>query len=218
MTAPPDLKQRILDEAKRHPAPTRSALTVGSALAILAGTLFCVALFLAVGGHRPSTRPPALVAITAGGALLIAAVALWIAVRRGRSMLGRPLQWLVALACLTPLALLAWKIGWSALYPGMSGPWPGRIGLRCLGLSLSMGLGPLAALVWARRRSDPTHPAATGLAIGVAVGAGIWMLVDLWCPVAYPPHLLLGHVLPLVLLALGGAWLGHQIISIRAGR
>jgi hypothetical protein len=44
----------------------------------------------------------------------------------------------------------------------------------------------------------------------------VWVLVDLQCPVAYLPHLLLGHVLPLVTATLIGAWLGHRLIAVRA--
>jgi hypothetical protein len=43
-----------------------------------------------------------------------------------------------------------------------------------------------------------------GAAIGAAAGAWSWTLTDLWCPVAYVPHLLLGHVLPVALLAIAG--------------
>jgi hypothetical protein len=48
------------------------------------------------------------------------------------------------------------------------------------------------------------------------VGAVVWVLVDLWCPVAYVPHLLLGHVLPLVLTALVGTLLGGRYLAVRA--
>jgi len=39
--------------------------------------------------------------------------------------------------------------------------------------------------------------------------------VDLWCPVASVPHLLLGHVLPLGILAAVGALLGDALLSLR---
>jgi hypothetical protein len=50
-----------------------------------------------------------------------------------------------------------------------------------------------------------SRPALTGAALGVAAGACSWLLVDLWCPVAHPEHIALGHLLPLVLLAGAGA-------------
>ena len=47
--------------------------------------------------------------------------------------------------------------------------------------------------------------------MGFAAGACAWVAVDLWCPVAYVPHVLLGHVLPLFVLAGAGALLGQAL-------
>ena len=58
------------------------------------------------------------------------------------------------------------------------------------------------------------HPVTSGAASGVAAGAGAWAMIDLWCPVAYPPHLLLGHVLPIVLLTVVGAVLGGRLLGV----
>ena len=52
--------------------------------------------------------------------------------------------------------------------------------------------------------------------MGLAAGAWGWVVVDLWCPVAYIPHLLLGHVLPLIVLAGVGALLGRAFLSLRS--
>ena len=60
------------------------------------------------------------------------------------------------------------------------------------------------------------HPRALGAAVATAIGASVWVLVDAWCPVGYPLHVLLGHVLPLVLLAAVGQWLGGRWLSVRA--
>ena len=46
-------------------------------------------------------------------------------------------------------------------------------------------------------------------------GACAWVAADLWCPVAYVPHLLLGHILPLFVLAGAGALLGRTLLSLR---
>jgi hypothetical protein len=59
------------------------------------------------------------------------------------------------------------------------------------------------------------RPALNGAVMGLAAGACAWVAVDLWCPVAYVPHLLLGHVLPLLVLAGAGALLGHTVLSLR---
>jgi hypothetical protein len=81
-----------------------------------------------------------------------------------------------------------------------------------------MAAVPLLVLVAARRETDPLHPARTGAALGSALGALVWVLVDLNCPVAYVPHLLLGHVLPLVSITLLGGALGERFIALRATR
>ena len=78
-----------------------------------------------------------------------------------------------------------------------------------------MGAFPLAAFLISRRHSDPSHPRAMASALAVAAGACAWVLIDLWCPVAYLPHLLLGHVLPMVALAVIGALLGRRIVGLR---
>ena len=40
-------------------------------------------------------------------------------------------------------------------------------------------------------------------------------MVELWCPVAAPRHVLVGHVLPLGVLALLGATFGARVIAMR---
>ena len=94
----------------------------------------------------------------------------------------------------------------------MMARWPGRPGFRCLGLSLGMAAPLLAAFLVMRRRSDPVHPGIAGAVLGVTAGVAAGTLVDLWCPVAHVPHVLLGHILPLVLLACLGAWIGRRLL------
>ena len=71
-------------------------------------------------------------------------------------------------------------------------------------------------LDWAIRSvAKPITPAATGAAFGAGAGLGSAVLVDLWCPVSYVPHLLLGHVLPIAILAAAGALIGWRVLAIR---
>jgi hypothetical protein len=152
---------------------------------------------------------------TAAGGALLAAVALVLALGQGGSMEGRSRRALLTGIALLPLLLLAWKAGVSALYPGMTEAWPGRPGFRCLRLELLVALVPMAAAIAARRGSDPIQPATTGAALGAACGLAAAVLVDLWCPVAHLPHLLLGHLLPIVLLAVIGAVAGADYLPPR---
>jgi hypothetical protein len=156
-----------------------------------------------------------LVVTTAGGALGVAAIALGFALSRGRSMLGRSRRALLYGIVLIPLALFAWKVSSSLAFGDPMLEWPDRSGLRCLSLSLLVAVGPLLSFI-AIRRSAAVRPALNGAAMGFAAGACAWVAVDLWCPVAYVPHLLLGHVLPLLLLAGAGALLGQALLSLRS--
>ena len=210
-----ELRARILGSVAAEPSPTRGQRRRRDLLLFAGAAAVAVAVFALFGGVRPYTRPLSLLLGTAAGTALLAAVGLALAFGRGRSMVGRSRQVLFATLASLPFALLAWKAGVSAFYEGMSVPWPGRPGYRCLALSLAVGLTPLLAALAARRKSDPVHPGTTGAAIGAACGLAAAALVDLWCPVAHLPHLLLGHLLPIALLALAGAAAGSRLLALR---
>jgi len=175
-------------------------------------------IFCALGGARLAPRPDGLVLQSAVGSAVLAVAAAIVGVGRGRSMLGRPRSWLLSLVILTPLALFAWRVLVSSQYPNMMLEWHGRPGLRCFLLSCVLALGPLLGVLWVRRGSDPVHPRLTAAGVATAAGAGAWVLVDLWCPVGFVPHLLLGHVLPLVLLVALSATLGGRILMLKSSR
>ena len=226
-----ELKERVLAAVAAEPSPTRAAVNLRNTLLnILAGVSGMVAFvifallisdsqLLRLGGqvspHHYLKRSVWLVATTAGGALGVAATAVWLALWRGRSMLGRSRKSLLYGSALIPIALFAWKVIWSVAFAYPMIAWPERPGLRCLSLSLLVAIGPLLAFL-SVRRSAPVRPALNGAAMGVAAGACAWVVVDLWCPVASVPHLLLGHVLPLCILAVIGALLGNVFLSIRS--
>jgi len=63
-----------------------------------------------------------------------------------------------------------------------------------------------------RGRRDSVHPGIAGAALGITAGVFAGTLVDLWCPVAYVPHVLLGHILPLVVVSAVGAWAGRSFL------
>jgi hypothetical protein len=225
-----ELRARVLAAALAEPSPTRAAVNrrnvlIGLVAAASGITTFVIfALFmsqgrlLALGGDvapaQHSERSVWLVATTAGGALGVAGAALWLALWRGRSMLGRPPGLLLYGALLIPISLFAGKVAASMAFGDAMVAWPERPGLRCLALSLLVAVGPLLSFL-AIRRSAPVGPALNGAVMGLAAGACAWLAVDLWCPVAYVPHVLLGHVLPLFILAGAGALLGQALLSPR---
>ena len=225
-----ELRARVVAAAAAEASPTRAAVNrrnvfismAAAASGIGAFVIFAVLMsqseLVRLGGevatHQRLDRSVWLVVTTAGGALGVAATALWLALWRGRSMLGRSRSSLLYGSALIPVGLFAWKVisGLAFGYPMIA--WPERPGLRCLSLSLLVASGPLLAFLAVRRRA-PIRPALNGAAMGVAAGACAWVAVDLWCPVASVPHLLLGHVLPLGILAAVGALLGDALLSLR---
>ena len=225
-----ELRARVLAAAAAEPAPTRAAVrrrnlfmglvaaAGGSGAFVIFAGLMSEGDLLRFGGEiapqQHLERPVALVLATASGALSVAATAVWLALRRGRSMLGRSRRQLLCGAILIPISLLAWKIGCSIAFGAAMVAWPERPGERCLELSLLVAAGPLLSFI-AIRRSAPAQPALNGAVMGFAAGACAWVAVELWCPVAFVPHLLLGHVLPIGVLAAGGALLGRAFLAPR---
>ena len=226
-----ELRARVLAAAAAQPSPTRAAVKrrnvfmglVATASGIGAFVVFAALMseghLLRSGGQiapqQYVERPIGLVVATATGALGVAATAMWLALRRGRSMLGRSRRQLLLTAVLIPSSLLAWKLGCSIAFGASMVAWPERPGERCLVLSLLVATGPLLSLL-AIRGSAPVHPALNGAVVGFAAGACAWVATDLWCPVAFVPHLLLGHVLPLAVLAVAGALLGRAFLQPRS--
>jgi hypothetical protein len=226
-----NLKTRVLAAAAAAHSPTRAVVTRRNRLIGLGGAVSGLGAFLLfallvsngelvrLGGEVTPRhyveRPVWLVVTTVGGALAIAAAALWLALwRRRRSMIERSRRQLLYGSAVIPLALLAWKVSCSLASGYAMVAWPERIGLRCLALSVLVGVGPLLAFLL-MYRSAPLRPALNGAAMGVAAGGCAWIAVDLWCPVASLPHLLLGHVAPLYILVASGALLGQRLLALR---
>ena len=209
----PDLKGRILTAVQAEPAPTQRAVRQRGWLTLGISAAIAIAIFAHFGGIRVSGRPGLLIVLTCLGWSVVGSAAAALAVARGRSMLGRSTASLAILLAAAPLVLLAWKVGVTVPFgPEMTVPWSGRPGFRCLGLSLAMAAPLLVALLVMRQRSDPVHPGIAGAALGMTAAVAAGALVDLWCPVAYLPHVLLGHILPLALAAAFGAWAGRRLL------
>jgi len=208
------LRARVIALSAREPSPTRAQSCLRQRIVLVIVMLVPLLIFIAWGGIRIAPRPERLVLQTALGSAVLAAGLSIVGIGRGQSMLGRPRSWLFAQVLLTPALLFVWRVLVSARYPQMMIEWVDRPGFRCFSLSLILAVVPLLGVLWLRRGSDPLHPPLTGAASGAAVGAGVWVLVDLWCPVSYLPHLLLGHVLPLLLLIALSALLGTRILSV----
>lgn len=215
---PPALEARVLSAIANRSSPTRNAVIRDTAILTTLSWLATFGVFTFEGGVRITGRPWNLVLGTATGTALATAVVVWVALGPTRSSLPRARQILVPVVVCAPLAVFGWKLFWSSRYPGALDVWPTRPGFRCLALGLSMGLFPLLAFLVSRRGSVPSRPMLTGFAAGIAIGCVTTLLTDLWCPVAYLPHLLLGHVLPIGILGGLGASLGRRVIALRSLR
>ena len=216
-TAPAQLRAQVIALSACEPSPTRAQLSRRHRVVLSIVMLVPLFVFIAWGGIRVGPRPDRLVLQTALGSAVLAVGLAIVGIGRGQSMLGRPRSWLVTQVLLTPVLLLGCRVLISTRYPNMMVQWLDRPGFRCFTLSMILALAPLLGLLWLRRGSDPVHPRLTAAAFGAAVGAGAWVLVDLWCPVGYVPHLMLGHVLPLLLLIALSALLGSRVIAVGRG-
>ncbi|HEX6837803.1 MAG TPA: NrsF family protein [Polyangia bacterium] len=217
MTSPPDLKARVLETIRREPSPTRAQASRQTKATIAAALIVDVALFVFCGGVHAGLRPTKLVLLTYGGGTALALLAVWGAFGRGRSMLGRPKRWLVAITIATPIALWSWMHVWSVIDPESAIASSGRVGLRCLALSLAFAAWPLGLLLRSLREKNPLTSVETGAARGVAIGALASVLVGLWCAQTSASHLVIGHALPLVLLSVLGGWLGGRMSGVAGG-
>jgi len=156
-------------------------------------------------------RPAAFGAANVVGCAVIASLATWAAFTRGRSMVGHPtFAWAVAIA--TPLLLGAWTMLWHVAYED---PSKHVLGWRCFVLTLVTAPWPFAVLVGATRRIEPMRAGLAGAAMGSVAAAWAGAMVVAWCPLAEPGHVVRGHVLPFVVLAIAGALVGRRLFAVK---
>lgn len=239
MMPPNSLKHRVLEAARRHPVPARQArsLPPAAAAALAAGAMLAVyAALLALGvlrspgdaddplrvvssgvrlvlrlGTATPGRPPANGAADVAGTIAIAVAATLLVLPPRRSMLSPPRPLLLAVAIGVPLLIGAWLLAWGSTYPD---PFV-RTGWRCLTLTAATAPWPFLALYRASRRLDPRHPHLTGAALGSAAGAWGAVMAESWCPLGAGAHVVVGHVLPLLVLASAGAAVGYRMFRLR---
>ncbi len=217
-TLPPDIRAHVLAECKRMPSPDASQRRRTNAVAIALGVataLTMIGLFgMSLGG-----RPLVFVALSALGWAAIAAVATMFSGSRGRFMLGPTRRVLALVALGASPAIYAWvmscTVGWPELREP-AGTWQQHV--ACFLATLLLSLGPVIALVFVRRGTDPVHPRATGAAIGAAAGAWGGVLIDMHCPLVHPLHVAVAHVMPVLVYAAIGTLLGARLLGVRRER
>lgn len=212
MTPGPELRERILTAARSTPSPTRPARRSRQWIAYLAAALGSLGIFWSQGGFEHGAgRPAGITLWLVAGASVIAIAAVAAGMWRGRSSVGRPVIVLASVVLAVPVVTFVWMVSWRGVYVE---PFE-RFGWRCMGITLSSGILVLAAGVWARWKSVPVHAAWHGAAIAVGAGALASVVVNAWCPLTNAPHVLVGHVAPMVILGLIGALIGSITLAIR---
>jgi negative regulator of sigma F NrsF-like protein len=211
---PPELRDRVLAAVEREPVPSRveGARRRIRAVVLGFGSLLATLAFLGLRAHG---RPHGYIGAVFFAWFLVAAVATWAGVGQGRSMLGRPAGWLVAVVALTPVAMLA---AWA----GVAMAWPTTLHdasgvhqhLVCDVATLGFSIGPLLAFVRLRRGSDPVTPRLTAAAIATAAAAWGAVALHLVCGFTAPVHILLGHVAPVLFVAMAGALLMERRVAV----
>jgi len=210
-TPPPSLPPELRDAIARRPARSRASrrLALLGAIAIALGAM-AAALYAFGGPSHAFGRPDFASRWILGGVIALAAAATLLSLPR-RSMLPPPAWKLATVAVAVPAVVGLWLVGWHAQY--VDPFW--RAGAKCFALTMLSAPGPLLVLFLAGPRLAPMSPRLSGAALGAASGAWAAVVVELWCPLALPQHVLFGHVVPLVTLALLGALLGGRLLTPR---
>lgn len=211
-----ELRARVLAAAGAEPVPTRSAGLARRAATVAVGMAVSLLVLAFIGGPQPDGRPMGYFLFMAVLWSVIVLASTWGGVARGRSMLGRPMSVRVVVASLTPAALVV-----TALAAGLV--WPATLAesstmhdhLFCLELGSLMAIGPLVAFALVRRGSDPVAPRLTGAALGAAAGAWGGLCIELRCGHASMEHVVIGHVVPVTIMALLGALIAGSVVSVR---
>jgi hypothetical protein len=214
-----DLKARVLEAARAAPSPTRQSYLLRVRILVVLSLSLAGALFIAFDGpHHGQGRPRWYMTAATAVWCFAALGATWIALAGRGASLRYPRGWLVAAAVGTPVLLLAVMAAFTYAAPELALVHPERVGFKCLGMALAAASLPFVGLTVLRRRSDPVNPVASGAALGAACGTSGGILVELWCPVATTGHVLVGHILPIVVLAVLGALVASRVIALRAPR
>jgi hypothetical protein len=187
-------------------------LRKGAGLARAAGAVTSGLARLLGLGAATAGRPAAAGVPIVAGTILLAAAATWLVLPSRRSMLSPPRVRLLAVALGLPVLVGVWHLLWGFTYVD---PFVPRVNWPCLTLTLATAPWPFLAVYRASRRLDPRHPAVTGAALGSAAGAWGAVMAAAWCPLSLGPHVLVGHVLPLVLSVGLGAAVGYWMFRVR---
>lgn len=205
---PEALRARLLAEVATEKAPTRAKVRT---LRLVAG-LACLAAFLPLllGLRGDFAQLPMVYAL--GTAVLASAGAgalLAFGLSRGPAMMGPRFGVLLAALLLVPASLLVFLLVFvqgGPTSPVVPTDQTMRAMLVCDAIAIAVALPPLFAALAYRRVFSSNAPALVGALLGAAAGLLAHMGVHLHCAVTDTSHIMIGHFLPALPLALIGAW------------
>jgi hypothetical protein len=211
---PASLRARVLADAPRLGDQLPKPLP----LSVVLGAGGCwIALYAYVVGRRdnwsglPSSASWALLAEIALAAALTTVVAL----SRGPHMVGPSARWILG-SLSVPVVLLALV---ALLVPNTT-PTPDdaflRFTLRCDAGATLIAIPVLVVLVYGERGRVFASPAFVGAVAGVAAATWGHAILHWGCPWTDFRHVLLGHVVPSIPLALGGALFARTLNRSRS--
>lgn len=205
------LKSRILAAAAAAPSRTRGQGRRLTSLVVALSLAAGLTLFELTGGVAHARDRPLVVTVRlADGWALASAVLTWLTVRFSAPLV-REAEWMAVACAAAPAVLLAWVRSFHGDYvdPAAGAGW------ACFASAIAMAVTPLVGLLWARRGSEPRHPATLGAALGCSCGAWAGVLGLLRCPHTDALHAMTGHVAPLVAITLAGALAGSRVLVMR---
>jgi hypothetical protein len=212
----PALRAALFAKIAAEPAPVRPTQRRWDAAIRLGGFLASLAIFLIVGGVSVGERPAGYVA-----AMAVAWGALFLLLSRllvppPGSALGPRRATLAAIVLGAPLALTVLVVLGRVLWPATATcDGPNNHSDRCFFYSCLFSAPILLAFVVARRGTVMRDVALHGAAFGAIAGCFGALLITLRCVYAVVPHLLVGHVAPVILLGVVVALLAEPILRFR---
>lgn len=205
---PPPMSAALV-AALAAPSPTRArvrALRLGAlALAVASQVVLVAGL-----GLRRDLASTARVAWALGaiGPLVAAAVALAVALRRGRAGLGVARGALVVTLAVAIAAFAIAVVADAALAGAREEPGL-RANVVCAAIAVALAAGPMLLVALAFRRAFPAAAGARTASLGVACGALAALASHAHCAIDAPVHAIFGHGFAIALGALIGAGLAR---------
>ncbi len=184
---------------------------------MIALSIVPIAFEVRMMGLRAGGRPLGYIALASAGWIAAPAFASTWILAPARTTLGRPRPKLALLAIALPLAFAAAAVAGNIAYPEtVHGPTPSLfVHARCFMMAIGLTIAPVAALLYAFRRSDPVRPATTGAALGALAASWAGAVLAIQCPETHPLHMVLAHAAPVAIFAGLGVLFGRRVLGLR---